>query len=304
MKIVIAGGTGLIGSALVQLLTQDNHQVIVLTRAPERAPHAGASIQYARWDGRTALGWAQHAEGADALVHLAGEPIAPLPWWWRKRREKIRASRVQAGQALVDAVQQAKNKPRAVLQASAIGYYGLHGDETLDERAAAGKDFLASVCVDWENATQAVEALGVRRVVFRTGLVLARDGGVLPLMALPFRFFVGGKLGGGRQWMSWIHIADESAALKFLIERQDARGAFNLTAPHPTRNQDFARALGQALGRPSLIPTPGFAMKIPFGEMADLMLLNGQRVAPAHLQRLGFEFRYPTLAPALAALRL
>jgi uncharacterized protein (TIGR01777 family) len=259
--------------------------------------NAIASVQYVKWDGKTGAGWGQHADGADAIVNLAGEPIAPMPWWG-DRKEKIRASRVNAGHAIVDAVQQAKNKPRVVVQSSAIGYYGLHGDETVNENTAAGKDFLASVCVDWENATQAVEAMGVRRAVYRTGLVLDRSGGVLPLIALPFHFFVGGKLGSGKQWMSWIHAADEIAALKMLIQNENAHGVFNLTAPNPVRNQDFSNALGKALGRPSAIPVPGFAMKIPFGEMAELMLLNGQRVVPEHLQQLGFEFRYSTLEKA------
>ena len=297
MKIIITGGTGLIGSALAQALVQDKHQVVVPTRTPERVSNALASVEYVKWDGKTAAGWGHHADGADAIVNLAGEPIAPMPWWGN-RKEKIRASRVNSGHAIVDAVQQAKNKPRVVVQSSAIGFYGLHGDETVNETTAAGKDFLASVCVDWENATQAVEALGVRRAVYRTGLVVDRNGGVLPLIALPFHFFVGGKLGSGKQWMSWIHIADEIAAIKMLIQNENARGVFNFTAPNPVRNQDFSKALGKALGRPSAIPAPGFAMKIPFGEMAELMLLNGQRVVPEHLQQLGFEFRFPTIEKA------
>ena len=297
MKIIVTGGTGLIGSALINALLQEKHEIVVPSRAPERVKSIPASVTVVKWDGKTAADWGQHVDGADAIVNLAGESIAPMPWIG-DRKEKIRASRVNASHAIVDAVNQAKNKPRVVVQSSAIGFYGIHGDETLNENAPAGKDFLASVCVDWENSTQAVEAQGVRRVVYRTGLVLDAKGGVLPLIALPFQFFVGGKLGSGKQWMSWIHMADEIAAIQMLIKNENARGVFNLTAPNPVRNQDFSQALGKAMGRPSAIPVPGFAMKIPFGEMADLMLLNGQRIVPEHLQQLGFQFRFPTLEQA------
>lgn len=297
MKVVITGGTGLIGSALANVLAQAKHTVIVPTRAPERVNTPPANIQLVKWDGKTAQGWAQYVDGADAIVNLAGEPIAPMPWIG-DRKEKIRASRVNAGHAIVEAIQQAKNKPRVVVQSSAIGIYGIHGDETLNENAPAANDFLADVCKDWEASTAAVEAMGVRRVIYRTGLVLSRKGGVLPLMSLPFQFFVGGKLGSGKQWMSWIHIDDEVATLEWLIRDEKARGIFNLTAPNPVRNQDFSKALGKALGRPSAIPVPGFAMKIPFGEMADLMLLNGQRVVPERMQQLGFQFGFPTIEEA------
>jgi len=298
MKIIIAGGTGFIGSALVNALLPEKHEIIVLSRAPEKIKLAHPAIQLVKWDGKTGDGWARYADGADALVNLAGEPIAPLPWFG-ERKIKIRASRVNAGYALADAALQAKNKPRALVQASAVGYYGLRGDERLNEDAPPGDDYLAQVCRAWEAATLAVEAQGVRRAVYRTGLVLARHGGILPLMALPFQFFVGGRVGDGKQWMSWIHLADEIAAIKTLIQNENARGAFNLVAPNPVRNQTFARALAQALGRPSVIPTPAFALKAPFGEMADLLLLGGQRVAPQRLAQLGFQFRFPTIEAAL-----
>ena len=297
MKVIITGGTGLIGAALANALAQAKHTVIVPSRAPERVNNPPTNIQLVKWDGKTAQGWGQHVDGADAIVNLAGESIAPMPWIG-DRKEKIRASRVNAGHAIVEAIQQAKNKPRVVVQSSAIGIYGIHGDETLTENAPAANDFLADVCKEWENSTAAVEAMGVRRVIYRTGLVQSRKGGVLPLISLPFQFFVGGKLGSGKQWMSWIHMDDEIAALQMLIQNESARGVFNLTAPNPVRNQDFSKALGNAMGRPSAIPVPGFAMKIPFGEMADLMLLNGQRVVPEHLLQSGFQFRFPTIEQA------
>ncbi len=298
MKIIITGGTGSIGSALVAELAQDKNEIIVTSRAPEKANNVPPSVKVVKWDGKTALGWGEHAEGADAIVNLAGESIAPIPWIG-DRKEKIRASRVNAGKAIVDAIEKAKAKPRVLVQSSAIGYYGIQGDETLTEKSPAGNDFLASVCVDWENSTASVEAMGVRRAIYRTGIVVSREGGVLPLMSLPFQFFVGGKMGSGQQWISWIHIADEIAALKFLMTNESARGVFNFTAPNPVRNQDFSNALGKALNRPSLFPVPGFALKIPLGEMAELMLLNGQRVVPEHLKQMGFEFRFPMIAEAL-----
>jgi len=298
MKIIVAGGTGFIGSALVNALLPEKHEIIVLSRAPEKIKLTHPAIQLVKWDGKTGDGWARYADGADALVNLAGEPIAPLPWFG-ERKIKIRASRVDAGHALVDAVRQTRNKPRVLVQASAVGYYGLRGDDMLTEDASPGDDYLAQVCVAWENSSSAVEAQGVRRAIYRTGLVLARRGGILPLMALPFQFFIGGRVGDGKQWMSWIHLADEIAAIKTLIQNENARGAFNLVAPNPTRNADFSKALGNALARPSAFPTPAFALKLPFGEMAELLLLGGQRVAPQRLTQLGFQFRFPTIEATL-----
>lgn len=298
MKIIVTGGTGLIGSALVNSLLPEKHEIIVTSRAPEKVKTVPSNIKVVKWNGRTAEGWGQYADGADAIVNLAGEPIAPMPWTGG-RKEKIRASRVDSGKAIVDAVNQAKTKPRVIVQSSAVGYYGVHGDETLSESAKAGSDYLANVCVEWENSTAAVEAQGVRRAIYRTGLVLDRSSGILPLMSLPFQFFVGGKVGSGKQWMSWIHIADEIAAIRTLMFNANARGVFNLTAPNPVRNEDFSKALGSAMGRPSAIPVPAFAMKLPLGEMAELLLLGGQRVVPERLKQIGFQFRFPTLEAAL-----
>lgn len=299
MKIIITGGTGLIGSALIAELAQEKNEIIVTSRAPEKATTLPPSVQVVEWDGKTAAGWGEHVEGADAIVNLAGEAIAPMPWLG-DRKEKIRASRVNAGKAIVDAIARAKNKPRVVVQTSGVNYYGAAGgDAAITESSPQGNDFLASVAGDWEAATAPVEAMGVRRSIYRTGIVLTRRGGVLPMMSLPFQFFVGGKLGDGKQWLPWIHLADEVAGIQFLLANEKAKGVFNFVAPNPVRNQDFANALGHALKRPSSFPTPAFALKLAMGEMADELLLSGRRIVPERLKQLGFQFRFPTIVEAL-----
>ena len=202
---------------------------------------------------------------------------------------------------MLAAIRQAKAPPRALLQGSAVGYYGDCGDEVVEETHPPGDDFLARVCVEWEASTAEVAALGVRRPVLRTGIVLSDEGGALPRMALPFRLLAGGPLGSGRQWVPWIHVADEVGAIRFLIERDGADGPFNLTAPTPLTNRDFSRALGRALSRPSFAPAPGFALRFLLGEMADAVL-HGQRAVPRRLLELGFVFRYPEAAGALGDL--
>jgi hypothetical protein len=196
------------------------------------------------------------------------------------------------------AIRQAAVKPRVLLQGSAVGYYGPSGDSVVTEEHPPGDDFLARVCIDWERSTAEVEGWGVRRALLRTGIVLARGGGALPKMALPFRLFAGGPLGDGRQWVPWIHLADEVGAIRFLLEAEGARGPFNLSAPEPVQNRDLARALGEALHRPSLLPTPSFALHLALGEMAG-MVLEGQRAVPRALEGLGYAFRFPALGPAL-----
>lgn len=296
MRIVITGGTGLIGSALARDLGEAGHEVIVLTRDPAKAslPPNTRAVQ---WDGKTAAGWASLLDGDSGVVNLAGEGIGTGRWTAAKKR-RIRESRVDAGKAVLAAIRQAAEKPRVLLQGSAVGYYGRSGDEVVTESHAPGSDFLAEVCVDWEASTAEVEALGVRRAVLRTGVVLSDEGGALPRIALPFRLLAGGPLGDGRQWFPWIHIADEVGAIRFLLEREGARGPFNLTAPRPLTNRDFSRAVGKALHRPSLMPTPGLALRLVLGEMAD-MLLYGQRAVPHRLLEYGYAFRHPDPLGAL-----
>jgi uncharacterized protein (TIGR01777 family) len=298
MRIVITGGSGLIGSAVAREMGSAGHEIVVLTRNTSKVGPLPPGTRAAQWDGKTPGDWAKLLDGDTAIVHLAGDPIAEGRWTEEKKR-RIRDSRIESGRAVLEAVRQAKAKPRALLQGSAVGYYGDAGDEVVTESHPPGDDFLAQVCVEWEASTAEVASFGVRRPVLRTGIVLSREGGALPRMALPFRLLAGGPLGDGRQWLPWIHEADEVGAIRFLIEREDADGPFNLTAPEPLTSRDFSRALGQVLHRPSFAPAPGFALRVLLGEMADA-LLHGQRAVPRRLLDLGYVFRYPE---ALGALR-
>lgn len=297
MRVVITGGTGLIGSALARELGGAGHEVVVLTRDTSRAGPLPPGTRAVQWDGRTGEGWSSLLDADTAIVNLAGEGIGEGRWSEAKKR-RIRESRVDSGRAVLAAIRQARERPRVLLQGSAVGVYGPCGDEVVTESHLPGSDFLASVCVEWEASTAEADSLGVRRAVLRTGVVLSGQGGALPRMALPFRLMAGGPLGNGRQWISWIHVADEVGAIRFLLEREDARGPCNLTAPAPLTNRAFSRALGRALRRPSLARAPGLALRIVLGEMAD-MLLYGQRAVPHRLLELGYVFRYPEAEGAL-----
>jgi len=297
MRALITGGSGLIGQALATDLVRNGNEVIILSRRPERITGLLAGVRAERWDGRTAEGWYSLADGADAIVNLAGENISSGRWT-DERKRTILQSRLNAGQAVVQAVKAADNKPGVVIQASGIGYYGPRGNEEITEETPPGHDFLAGLATDWESSTASLEALGVRRAIIRTGVVLSNEGGALPRMLLPFRFFIGGRLGGGRQWFPWIHIADEVGAIRFLIENEAASGPFNLSAPIPLINAEFSHLLGQRLRRPALMPTPEFALRLLFGEMATA-LLDGQQAIPKRLLQLGFTFRFPEAGPAL-----
>lgn len=296
-RVLITGGTGLIGRALSASMAGDGYEVVVLSRSPERAAGLPPGVRAARWDGRTAAGWGALADGACAVVNLAGEGIADSRWTGERRR-RIADSRLSAGQAVVEAVELAREKPRVLLQASGVGFYGNLLEGSASENRPAGRDYLARLAVEWEASTRRVEAMGVRRVILRTGIVLSSDGGALPRMMLPFRFFIGGRVGSGRQWMSWIHIADEVGAIRFLIENPKAVGAFNLSAPNPVTNADFGRSLGRRLRRPVVMPTPEFLLRLLYGEMADV-LLNGQRAVPRRLTHLGYAFRFAEIDAAL-----
>lgn len=298
MKVIITGGTGLIGRALTAELLRDGYEVIVLSRRPEAyAGKVPAGARLEKWDGRTAAGWGHLVEDADAIVNLAGENIA-AGRWTAARKQRIRESRINAGRAVTEAISAAGRKPRVLVQASAVGYYGPRKDEEVDEDAPPGDDFLGRVAVEWEASTAAVEEQGVRRVVIRTGIVLTPEGGALARMVLPFRLGLGGPFGSGRQWFPWIHIADEVGAIRFLMENEATRGPYNLTAPNPVRQAEFARALGRALRRPAFLPVPAFALRLLFGEMADA-LLTGQRAIPRRLLEAGYTFRFPELTAAL-----
>jgi uncharacterized protein (TIGR01777 family) len=299
-RVLITGGTGLIGRALATALAASGHDVVLLSRSPDRAEALPANVRAARWDGTTASGWQDLADGAWAIVNLAGENIGGGRWTAAAKR-RIVESRTRAGAAVAAAVAAARRKPRMLLQASAVGYYGNCGDRLLPESAGPGTGFLAATCVAWEASTFAVEAAGVRRAVARSGVVLSMAGGALPKLVLPYRLFAGGPMGDGRQWMPWIHLADEVRALHFLIEDERAAGAFNLCGPAPERNADFGRAIGDVLHRPSFMPAPAFALKAALGEMSTIVL-EGQRCVPERLLALGFRFEHAELRPALADL--
>lgn len=302
MRVLIAGGTGLIGNELTNNLCADGHEVVVLSRSGRSQVDLPSRASVVRWDGRTAEGWGHLVNEIDAIVNLAGESIAganPLAGRWTPARKKrILESRLQAGQAIHQALQAATKRPEVLVQASAVGYYGPRGDEIVTEETAPGNDFLADVCKQWEAGAAGAEALGVRVAIIRTGVVLSMGGGALPFMALPFRFFVGGPLGSGRQYVPWIHEEDQIAAIRFLIERSGLRGAFNLSAPQPLTGVAFSQAIGRALRRPSYMPAPAFAFRLAFGELATL-LVDGQRQIPRRLQQSGFRFQYDDADSAL-----
>jgi len=296
MRVIIAGGTGLIGSALAADLLADRHEVIALSRSPEGKRDTPSGLKIVDWDAHSARGWGHLAEGADAIVNLSGASLARR--WTSEHRRRIRESRLNAGRAVVEAVRACRVKPHLVIQSSGIGYYGSHGDERITEDNPPGRDVLARVAVEWEASTAAVQENGVRQVVIRSGVVLSLKGGAFPLMVLPFRFLVGGPLGHGRQWLPWIHLQDEIRAIRYLIENEGASGPYNLVAPEPLTNAAFSRLLGQVMKRPSWLRVPAFALRLVLGDMSSL-LLEGQRAMPTRLQSSGFAFRFPKAQPAL-----
>jgi uncharacterized protein len=296
MRILITSGTGMIGRVLTAELSAGGHELWILSRNPQQStPVSGTTM--IQWDSQSTLGWGQLVNEVDAIVNLTGENIGAGRWTPARKREIV-SSRVKAGQAVTDAIRQASKRPRMLLQASAIGYYGKTGERVLTESDTPGDDFLGQACVAWEGATKAVEDMGVRQVVTRTGLVVARKGGFMDPVLLQYRLFGGGPLGSGRQWWSWILLGDVVRAMRFLIEHDDASGAYNLTSPNPVRMSDFGRAVGSVLRRPHLFPIPAFALKLVLGEMSQLVL-EGQRVIPYRLQSAGFEFQYEEIQPAL-----
>jgi len=299
-RILLAGGSGLVGGALAAALAADGHDVVVLSRAPQRAHGLPPGVRVAGWDGRRLGPWAAEVDGAAAVVNLAGANLAGGRWTAGRKR-RLRSSRIEPTRALGEALAAAQRRPAVLVQMSAVGYYGPRGDEEIAEGEMAGSGFLADLGREWEAASAPAAEIGVRRVVARLGVVLAREGGALPKMAWPFRLGIGGRLGSGRQVFSWIHLADAVGALRFLIDRADLAGPVHLTAPEPVTNAELTRELGRALHRPTLFPVPAFALRLLFGELAGT-LLTGQRVVPRRLQEAGFTFRFPTLPAALGDL--
>jgi uncharacterized protein (TIGR01777 family) len=300
MNILISGGTGFIGSALTRSLLADGHKIWILTRNPAQANTPG-DVHALGWDGRSCQGWLEAFAEMDVVINLAGETVGRWPWN-PGRKKRIHDSRVQAGLAMTAAYQRAERKPPVLIQASGIGFYGPLGSQPVTEEARAGNDFMATVASAWEASTSSVDVLpGVRRVVIRTSLVLDTREGVLPLMALPVRLFAGGPLGNGQQGVSWIHIQDEIRAIRFLIDNDQARGVFNLSAPQPISSAEFIRSLAKELGRPYWVPAPALALKLILGEMSTL-LLDGQYARPQRLLDLGFVFRFECAEQAFQAL--
>lgn len=296
MQVVVTGATGFIGRPLVQALREDGHEVTVLTRevagAGKRLP---AGVRAVAWS--DAAAWEAALAAADAVINLAGESIAGGRWT-AARKERIRRSRVESTRALVEAMARQERRPGVLINASAVGYYGPLGDEPVDESAPPGHDFLARVTVEWEQEARRAEALGVRVVLLRIGMVLGEDGGALAPMVLPFKLFVGGPVGSGRQWLPWVHREDVVGLIRFALANDQVRGPVNATATEAHTNASFSRLLGRVLGRPSWLPVPAFALRLLLGEMADLVL-NGQKVVPAAAERYGYRFRFPALEPAL-----
>jgi hypothetical protein len=299
MRIIITGGTGLIGTVLSKKLLEDGHEVIVLSRNPAKAKMPNG-VRAEKWDAKTPDGWGSLINNDTAIVNLAGAGIADKRWS-EERKKLLHDSRVDAGQAVTKAIVTAEQKPKVLIQSSAIGFYGTHDDIKFTEDDNAGNDFMAKLCQEWETSTASVEEMGVRRVIIRTGVVLSNDGGAFPRMSLPFKLFVGGPVGKGKQWLSWIHIDDTVNGIRYFIGNENTSGVYNLTAPHPHTNKQFGKVIGKVLGRPSFMPVPGFAMKLLFGEMS-VVLLEGQQVLPAKLEATDFSFKYPELETALREL--
>ena len=300
MKLIVAGGTGFIGRPLVAALRGAGHEVVTLSRHAGMGGHDQSGDRLAQWDARTPSGaWTEELRGAAAAINLAGANIGEQRWTPERKRE-ILDSRLAATGALVGAMAglPAEQRPKALVNASGIDYYGDRGEETVTEETPPGNSFLAEVCVQWEAAARRAEPLGVRVVVMRTSVVLGHGAEALQKLALPFKLFAGGPIGSGRQWFSWIHLDDAIGLYRLAVERADAAGPVNLVAPDVRRERDVATEVGNVLHRPSWAPAPAFALKLALGDQADLVL-HGRRAEPRQALALGYDFKYPNLHEAL-----
>ena len=292
MKLLISGSHGLVGKALVKSLEAEGHLILRLVR---HAPGDDSEIEWS--PDRYSIALARLA-GFDAVVHLAGESIAEGRWN-EEKKFRIRESRVKGTKLLSDALANLSRPPKTLISASAVGYYGHRGDELLTETSSPGDDFLAGVCVEWEKATELAAEKGIRIVNTRFGIILDSEGGALAKMLTPFRMGVGGKIGSGKQWMSWIALDDVVGALEFVLANETVKGPVNFVAPNPVRNAEFTKTLGRLLSRPTIFPIPAFGLRMVFGEMADALLLSSQRVEPVPLKAAGYQFKYSQLEDAL-----
>ncbi len=295
MNIMISGGSGFLGRALTKKLIADGHKVFILTRGAETVEGA----QMIQWDAKTTNGWGNLVNNMDAVIHLAGKSLSTFPWTSTTKRS-FHDSRVLSGRAIASAMSQATRRPKILVQASGINYYGVTG-ATADESTPPADDFLAQLTVEWENATKPVEELGVRRVVVRTSVVLAKNGGMLSLMALPIKLFAGGPMGDGKFAVPWIHVNDWVGAVRHLIADENARGAYNLIAPTLTSNADFNRALANVLHRPYWLPTPAFILRILLGEMS-VLVVEGRYAQPKRLLESGYQFQFENVKSAFGDL--
>ena len=293
MQILITGASGLIGRALQEFFPRKGHDLLLASR---KEPHGPNEV---KWDAETGFADPQQLEGVEAVVHLAGENISGGLRWTEEKKRAIRDSRVLGTRSVVNAMAAMKLKPKVFIASSAIGFYGDRGDEVMTESAPAGDTFLADVSKAWEAESRLAEDSGIRTVLLRTGIVLAKDGGALAAMLTPFKFGVGGVVGGGDQWMSWISLDDMVGAINFCIENETIRGPVNAVAPNPVTNEQFTKALGDVLYRPTFLPLPAFAVNMVFGEMGDALLLASTRVAPERLEQAGYKFEHSDIHEAI-----
>ena len=296
MRILISGGTGMIGKQLVNRLHESGHDLWILTRREQKGHHL-PGVKMVHWDGSSLGKWSDLVGQVDAIINLAGENIGAKRWS-SKRKNIIIDSRVNAGKILTEAISNSKKRPVVFIQASAIGFYEKNNIDTLSEESQISHDFLADICKEWEASSLDVETMGVRRIVIRTGVVLSKEEGALNRMLIPFKFFIGGPIGSGKQMISWIHPSDEVSAIQFLLENEEARGNYNLTAPYPVSNANLGKTLAKIINRPYWIPVPALVLRCLLGEMSTLVL-DGQTVAPSRLIDAGFSFKYEKIENAI-----
>lgn len=293
MKILITGASGLVGKELQKSFAEKGYEMLLASRSEPK------DDKHIQWTIEEGFAEPERLEGIDVVVHLAGENVSGGIRWTDEKKKAIRDSRVLGTRNVVDAISKLKKKPHTFIASSAIGFYGERGDEEVTESSAAGDNFLAGVCKEWEAESRRAEDAGIRTVLLRTGIVLSKDGGALGTMLTPFKLGVGGVVGSGKQWMSWISMDDEIAIINFAIENENIRGAVNAVAPNPVTNEEFTKTLGEVLYRPTFIPLPEFAVSMIFGEMGDALLLASTKVMPKRLEDAGFEFKHPNLKEAI-----
>ncbi|KPJ96557.1 MAG: hypothetical protein AMJ53_00260 [Gammaproteobacteria bacterium SG8_11] len=300
MRVIITGATGFVGKALSSNLLDSGWEVIALSRSQKKAQSVlGDKATVIEWDGTTSSGWARAAENADAIINLAGANLSSR-YWTSSYKKEMWDSRVYAGRAMAQAVMRAKRKPKMLIQASAIGYYGSRKDEILDEHSGKGEGFLADLVQAWETSTEAVEAQGVPRLIIRSGVILGKGSVIISLLQLPFKLYGGGYPGSGKQWFSWIHLEDQIRIIRFLMEGSQIKGIVNLASPEPVKMKEFCRLFGKVLHKPMWVRVPAVVLKLALGDMAKETVLASQKIFPKKLLEVGYQFKYPNLEPALA----